>query len=105
MCVGPDTYIARMLALLNWQTVPVAPKQRYPEVDPADGFLSDCELVLASSEPFPFKASHIDELREAIGMPDLPGLLVDGEMLSWYGSRAIAGLAYLRDLQARVQAL
>jgi hypothetical protein len=27
-----------------------------------------------------------------------PVHLVDGEMLSWYGSRALAGLAYLREL-------
>jgi hypothetical protein len=29
-----------------------------------------------------------------------PVQLLDGEMLSWYGSRAIAGLRYLYNLQA-----
>ena len=28
-----------------------------------------------------------------------PARLVDGEMMSWYGSRAIAGLRYLRELR------
>ncbi|MFP3740719.1 cobalamin-binding protein, partial [Burkholderia sp. SIMBA_019] len=27
-----------------------------------------------------------------------PVMLVDGEMLSWYGSRAVAGVRYLRTL-------
>jgi len=31
--------------------------------------------------------------------------LIDGEMLSWYGSRAIAGLRYLQNLQAEKEGL
>jgi hypothetical protein len=30
-------------------------------------------------------------------------LLVDGEMMSWYGSRALAGLRYLRTVRAMVE--
>jgi len=104
MCVGPETYIARMLALAGWRTVPAAPAARYPEIAPGDPCLADCDLVLASSEPFPFKAKHIAEFRADTGLDAVRVELVDGELLSWYGSRAIAGLDYLADLATRVAA-
>ena len=44
-----------------------------------------------------FRQPHVDELRSKLGvLTDL----IDGEMTSWYGSRAIRGLAYLRDFRA-----
>ena len=51
--------------------------------------------VLLSTEPYRFTEAHVDALERQIGKPVQ---LVDGEMLSWYGSRAIAGLRYLRQL-------
>ena len=51
--------------------------------------------VLLSTEPYRFTEAHVDALERQIGKPVR---LVDGEMMSWYGSRAIAGLRYLRDL-------
>ncbi len=44
-----------------------------------------------------FRQQHVAELRDRLSVPiDL----IDGEMTSWYGSRAIRGLAYLRDFRA-----
>jgi hypothetical protein len=62
-------------------------------LDP-DGF----DLVLLSSEPYRFNDTHVAELEALAGKP---ALLVDGEMTSWYGPRAIAGLAYLEQFTAR----
>ena len=99
MTVARDTYIARTLALVNWLTVPETAADRYPEIALDERTLAGVGVVLASSEPFPFRARDVDALR---ALPELRGravALIDGEMTSWYGSRAIAGLEYLPQLR------
>jgi len=95
--VSRDTYISRMLALVGWCTIGDDPATRYPEIDLA-GVLDDSDLVLFSSEPFAFKAEHVATFCEAFPDHADKARLVDGEMLSWYGSRAISGLGYLSEL-------
>ena len=105
MTVAPDTYISRTLALFGWRTLPGADPfvacspegdkrrtVRYPEVDLAE-LGGRVDRVLLSSEPFHFHQHHIAEVAAVVG--DVPVSLIDGEMTSWYGSRAIAGLDYL----------
>lgn len=94
MTVAPDTYIARTLALFGWRTVPAAASERYPEVD-LEGFAGKVDRVLLSSEPFHFKERHVEEVAALV--PGAEVSLIDGEMTSWYGPRAIAGLDYLRE--------
>jgi ABC-type Fe3+-hydroxamate transport system substrate-binding protein len=104
MTVAPDTYIAQTLALFGWHAPegvvdlcnPVGDKGlpvRYPEVDLAD--FAGVDRVLLSSEPFHFKEQHVAEVAELV--PGAKVSLIDGEMTSWYGSRAIAGLDYLAE--------
>ena len=92
MAVAPDTYIAQMLALVGWRSHPLHSEDRYPTVD-----LEECagrvDRVLLSSEPYHFKERHVPEV--AALAPDAQVSLIDGEMTSWYGSRAIEGLRYL----------
>ena len=94
MTVSRETYIANMLALVGWQTVPATSKVRYPALDAAALKNLQVDLCLLSSEPYPFRDKHIAKLRELLG-GSTPVQLIDGEMLSWYGSRAIQGLDYL----------
>ena len=101
MTVSRDTYISRMLALANWKTTCHDPESRYPEVRPDGQLLADTDMVLFSSEPFPFKPAHLDELRGLTGDTGTPCAFIDGEMTSWYGSRAVEGLRYLRDFASR----
>jgi Periplasmic binding protein len=111
MTVAPQTYIAQTLALFNWRTLPdPAPfvlrmpeaykrrTERYPEVELAD-FAGAVDRVLLSSEPFHFKQGHVEEV--AALLDGTPVSLIDGEMTSWYGSRAIAGLDYLAEYTTR----
>ena len=101
MTVSPDTYIARMLAIAGWTTVPREAAARYPTVDGSDMGSLDIDLCLLSSEPYPFRDAHLQEVRTLVGQAQVR--LVDGEMLSWYGSRAISGLDYLAQLAHEVQ--
>ena len=97
MAVAPDTYISQTLALLNWHTHPLAAGDRYPEVD-VNAFAGKVDSVLLSSEPYHFRQRHIEEVAAAV--PGAEVSLIDGEMTSWYGSRAIPGLRYLADFAA-----
>jgi len=90
MTVSRDTYISRTLGLFGMRTMPQAAADRYPKLD--DVGAADVDEVLLSSEPYRFTAKHIAEVETLTGKP---ARLVDGEMTSWYGPRAIAGLAYL----------
>lgn len=99
MGVGKDTFIHEMIKQCGWQNV-LANESRYPEV--TDNQLQDLnpDLILLSSEPFPFKDKHIAEFQEIC--PQAKVLLVDGEMFSWYGSRLQWAPGYFRELMEGV---
>ncbi len=94
MTVAPDTYIARTLELVGWRTLPRESGVRYPEIT-LDAYAGTVDRVLLSSEPFHFKDRHREEVARLV--PGAEISLIDGEMTSWYGSRAIAALDYLGD--------
>lgn len=104
MTVGADTYIARMLEQIGWrQYTVVDPALRYPQFAWSEQVLRDIDAILLSTEPYRFTAAHASALEKQLGKPVL---LLDGEMMSWYGSRAIHGMRYLRQLaQSSMQSL
>jgi ABC-type Fe3+-hydroxamate transport system substrate-binding protein len=94
MTVSANTYIANMLGQIGWLVVHSG-EPRYPVFTWSDQLVQDIDLVLLSSEPYRFTEQHVDALEQQCGKPVL---LVDGEMISWYGSRSIAGIGYLKKL-------
>jgi hypothetical protein len=69
---------------------------RYPEITYDQLKNSGADVVLLSSEPFPFKEKH---LKEFAGIcPGSTIHLVDGELFSWYGSRLQHAPSYFRNL-------
>jgi ABC-type Fe3+-hydroxamate transport system substrate-binding protein len=99
MCVSRDTYISRVLELVGLQTVPSSHDARYPTVAAADEVWRHADVILLSSEPYPFKERHVEEIRQLTGERNVPVQFIDGEMTSWYGSRAIRGLQYLLSFE------
>lgn len=95
MSVSADTYIARMMAEIGWSVAPLADPARYPRFDWDAQLIAQIDGVLLSSEPYRFTQAHADALERQIGKPVH---LIDGEMMSWYGSRSLAGLRYLRQI-------
>lgn len=83
MTVGHDTYIHDVLKHWNLSNV-FAEATRYPKFDLEELKSYHPELVLLSSEPYPFKEKHIAEVEHAC--PNARVLLVEGEWFSWYGS-------------------
>lgn len=101
MTVGADTFIAKMLAEAGMAALSPPADARYPVVTLDWIRNSGAAAVLLSSEPYRFRAGHAAELASGLG---LPCLTIDGEMTSWYGSRAIDGLRYLLDFRIRLDA-
>lgn len=99
MTVGSDTFIHDMLDRCGLENI-FLNKIRYPETTVEELNDAGCELLLLSSEPYPFKQKHIDELQEQL--PGCKIMLVDGEMFSWYGSRLMKAPAYFKELLQRL---
>jgi len=102
MTVARDTYISRALALAGWDTVPAKTAARYPQVELDEALLHGVDLVLLASEPYRFRARHLGELRALPQLRTRKLALIDGEMTSWYGSRAVAGADYLRSFRQKL---
>lgn len=99
MTVSRDTYIADMRAppqagircrqtlqtgfpIFEWNSINVAAAQR----------------ILLPFEPFVFTDQHAEEIK---ALSNAPVTRIDGEMVSWYGSRAIPAMTYLAELRQR----
>ena len=100
MTVGGDSFINDMLARCGFQNIFVG-QNRYPQLQIAELQIAHCQLLFLSSEPYPFKQKHIDEL--ATQLPDTKIMLVDGEMFSWYGSRLLKAVGYFKQLISSIQ--
>ncbi len=100
MTVARDTYISRTLALVGWDTLPRRRACVIPKLNWMPRLLADVDHVLLSSEPYRFRERDIRAVQKLLPPRAHCSVhLIDGEMTSWYGSRAIAGLAYLGRLR------
>lgn len=95
MVAGGDTFIHEMMKVCGFENV-FAGIDRYPVVTMEQLKETGAQLVLLSSEPYPFKEKHIAEIQ--LILPAAKVLLVDGEMYSWYGSRLLHAPAYFRSI-------
>ena len=100
MTIGGDTFINDMLQQCGFKNI-FSNKTRYPEVNIAQLSIANCQLLLLSSEPYPFKQKHIDELSHQL--PGTKIILADGEFFSWYGSRMLQSAAYFKRLITQIQ--
>jgi ABC-type Fe3+-hydroxamate transport system substrate-binding protein len=105
MAAGGDTFIHQMLRYCGFDNV-FADRERYPQIDTSDlnalTGIPDLTILL-SSEPYPFRQRHIDEIKQTL--PHAKVLLVDGEFFSWYGSRLLHAPAYFRQLRDGIPTL
>jgi len=75
---------------------------RYPEVD-VKNLAENVDHILLSTEPFAFRKKDIQELNETLDYVGESKIsLIDGEMTSWYGSRAIRGFEYLASYRTNL---
>jgi ABC-type Fe3+-hydroxamate transport system substrate-binding protein len=99
MAVGSGTFIHEMLRLAGFINV-LESKTRYPVLTLEELAEASPDTVLLSSEPFPFKQRHFDEVKKLCPMAYVR--LVDGEMFSWYGSRMLLAAPYFARLRNEI---
>jgi len=97
MVAGKNTFIDDMLKRCNFENVFLHKDSRYPEVSIEELQKANPELILLSSEPFPFKEKHVNEFQKHL--PNAKTMIVDGELFSWYGSRLQHSANYFLELQ------
>jgi ABC-type Fe3+-hydroxamate transport system substrate-binding protein len=100
MTIGNDTFIHSMMKAAGFENV-YSDQTRYPEITIEELKTKNPALLLLSSEPFPFKQKHADELQ--LHLPQTRILLVDGEMFSWYGSRLMQAASYFARLLLEIK--
>ena len=91
--VANDTFIDDMLKRCRFKNI-LSEQTRYPVLENLSELNPD--VLFLSSEPYPFKEKHIQELHEIF--PNAKIKLVDGEMFSWYGSRLSESVDYFKWL-------
>lgn len=96
MVAANQTFINHLLEKLHLENVFKFKSSRYPEITVNDLVETQPAYVLLSSEPYPFKQKHIEELQQIL--PNSRILLVDGELFSWYGSRLLHSGNYFKTL-------
>lgn len=100
MTIGSDTFIDKILGEIGFENI-FKNRKRYPVIETED--LADVEIIMLSSEPFPFKEKHIEELK--LFYPDKKIMIVDGEAFSWYGTHIAKCSNYFKELIAEVEAI
>jgi ABC-type Fe3+-hydroxamate transport system substrate-binding protein len=93
MLAGADTYISRTLASIGWINAYVG-EERYPALDIQGMQALKPDILLLSSEPYPFRRRDAERLKAQ--WPLAPRLArIDGQMLSWFGTRTEEALQQL----------
>ncbi len=100
MAAGKATFIDDMLTRMGLGNALHQQELRYPQLTNEDIVVLNPKLIFLSSEPYPFKEHHIQELQELC--PTAKILLVDGELFSWYGSRLLHSAAYFKQLLQQI---
>jgi ABC-type hemin transport system substrate-binding protein len=119
MTISRETYIARTLQAVGWEQIDVHGADRYPEIALED-WLGGVDRVLLSSEPYAFTRRDVQAVERLVAsratshepratdvvsratshQPPATVSLIDAQMTSWYGNRAIDGMRYLASLRA-----
>lgn len=95
MVAAGSTFIDSMLQRAGFENV-FGALSRYPEVTLEDLAKAKPDVILLSSEPYPFKNAHLEAFQRVCPLAVVQ--LVDGELFSWYGSRLLQAASYFRDL-------
>jgi ABC-type Fe3+-hydroxamate transport system substrate-binding protein len=96
MGVGGGTFIHDLLKRSGFDNV-LGHMSRYPTLTNDMITLLDVDIVMLSSEPYPFKEKHIAEM--TLLTKGAKVVLVDGEMWSWYGNRMIIAADYIHQIR------
>ena len=93
MTVSSDTYISSVLNYFGYKTAKTNSSHRYPKVDDITKF-KKVDIIFLSSEPFGFNDRHVNELEKIFKHTGPKIRKIRGDIVSWYGSRALLAFDY-----------
>jgi ABC-type Fe3+-hydroxamate transport system substrate-binding protein len=96
MSINRDTFINDMIKKCGWQNVCSEYNSRYPKLSIEEIKQLNVDIILLSSEPYPFKEKHKIELQKEF--PKSKIKIVDGELFSWYGNKLLESTDYFIKL-------
>ena len=96
MSVNKSRFIHNMMSRCGFENIFATSNDDYPEISEVQLQKANPEIILLSSEPYPFRNKHIEKYQEIC--PTAIIKLVDGEMFSWYGSRLQYAPNYFQNL-------
>lgn len=99
MSVGGDTFIHEMMGIAGFDNC-CGHLERYPVLEEEEIISLAPEVILLSSEPYPFTEKHIAGLQKLVSEAVI--LPADGELFSWYGSRLLGAFEYFSLLRSRI---
>ncbi len=99
MAVGRDTFIHSMIEEAGFENAIIDPNSRYPKMEESEIRELDPDLILLSSEPYPFNEEHVDLFKKEF---NIKAATVDGALFSWYGTRLLHTPRYLCELQKQL---
>lgn len=96
MVAANKTFINHLLEINNFENT-FKNIERYPEIKILELEKRNLDLVLLSSEPYPFKEKDLLELKNRTINCSVQ--LVDGALFSWYGTRLLRAFKYFKNLR------
>lgn len=102
MAVAGDNFIHSMLEICGLENVFSGKTNlsRYPEISPGELIAAKPDVVMLSSEPYPFREKHAEAIRKML--PETIVSFVDGEMFSWYGNRMLDAADYFLNWKQNI---
>lgn len=101
MAAGNNTFIHHMLQRAGFDNT-LHQHPRYPTLSIEAIVSMNPEVLLLSSEPYPFGPKHQAFFQQLL--PSTKVILVDGEFFSWYGSRLRYSVPYFNALLQNLNA-
>ena len=106
MAVSPSKYPGAILTAVGFNVVDTEPQGNgYPEISIREFIEHEIELILLTSEPHNFSTEEGISIAEKImsaGGVSPEVIHIDGEDLTWFGSRTASALSKLADFRTHV---
>ena len=106
MAVSPRKYSGAILTLAGFDIIETHPSSNgYPEISVQDFIKHDIELILLTSEPHNFtieEGEEISDMIESAGGKRPNISLINGEDLTWFGSKTASALASLDEFSGKI---
>lgn len=99
MIAGKNTFIDHMMGIAGFSNA-FGHLSEYPKITLEQLEAANPQVILLTSEPFPFKESHIEELQSILPKSNI--LSVDGQLFSWFGSRIQYSARYFQDIRSKI---